>query len=290
MTANKAKIKGLAEEAMIELDPSTLDELAALIAGDGDRPVYRSGQKIREFLTRAGISSLPDFSAMHRREATRQALNGHYSDMSNAERAVLRLADRREYPSSNDAYHDTLRELGEILSAEGLQVVHDDRGRPGITTVITSQVEARLHDVQLKVTLDQVIGDPELIAVAQERLNEARACHEAGAYMAAIIMLGSLLEGALIAAAQERPHEPLPRPIERTSLQELIKLAHKHGWIQFDAQLGADLVRQYRNLVHPHLQLREIGHLPDADTLDMCWPVVNATLNDLAATRRNPRP
>jgi hypothetical protein len=25
-------------------------------------------------------------------------------------------------------------------------------------------------------------------------------------------------------------------------------------------------------------------HTPDADTVNMCWPIVNAALNDLAAT------
>jgi hypothetical protein len=29
----------------------------------------------------------------------------------------------------------------------------------------------------------------------------------------------------------------------------------------------------------------EMQHSPDADTVDMCWPIVNANLNDLVATR-----
>ena len=105
--------------------------------------------------------------------------------------------------------------------------------------------------------------------------------------MASIIMLGSLLEGVLVAAAQERPHKPLRRDLDHTGLQELITLAHDEHWIQFDAHHGSDLVRQYRNLVHPRLQLT-IGHLPDADTLDICRSVVNAFLNDLAATAGTP--
>jgi hypothetical protein len=49
--------------------------------------------------------------------------------------------------------------------------------------------------------------------------------------------------------------------------------------------MGSHLIRSYRNLVHPAAQLR-IGDPPDADTLEMCWPVVNATLNDLAVSAR----
>ncbi|MGW7594902.1 hypothetical protein ACWGK9_38160, partial [Streptomyces rubiginosohelvolus] len=59
--------------------------------------------------------------------------------------------------------------------------------------------------------------------------------------------------------------------------------AFKNKWIEHDAKLASELVRHYRNLVHP-LAEKKTGHSPNRDTLDMCWPVVNATLNDLAAT------
>jgi hypothetical protein len=46
------------------------------------------------------------------------------------------------------------------------------------------------------------------------------------------------------------------------------------------------VLRQYRNLVHVAAQLR-LGDVPDGDTFKVCWYVVVAALNDLAAT--NPR-
>lgn len=272
------------EAVMIELDPSTLDELTALIAGDGDRPVYRSAAKLRVFLERAGISPPPDFATLPRRDAVRKALSGIQGDNTNAELAVLRLADRREFTSGNTAYEDTQRELGEILGRENMQVIHDAQGRPNLTSI--QKDKDTLYEVRLKVKLNQVINNPDLVAVNQERLNEANSCQKVKAYMSSIIMLGSLLEGVLLAAVSERSHRQLPKPIDRMGLQDLMDFAHKEGWIQFDAHKGSELVREYRNLVHPHLQVRRIGHPPDEDTLAMCWPVVNATLNDLAATRR----
>jgi hypothetical protein len=273
---------------MIELDASMKDEIARLMTGDEDRMLRRTEKKLREFFQNAGIEGVPDDDRPTRLLLARRALDGGSDGVSNAERAILRLADQREYSSDKAAYEEAVRQIGKILSVEGLQIVYGERNRPAITALdLASKSETTLRDVELKVSLDQVITDPDLTAVAQERLNEARACHNAGAYMSAIIMLGSLLEGVLIAAIRERPHGQLPRPVENMSLQDLIALAHKQRWIQFDAQLGSQLVRQYRNLVHPDLQLRQIGHLPDADTLDICWPVVNAILNDLAATGHN---
>jgi hypothetical protein len=124
--------------------------------------------------------------------------------------------------------------------------------------------------------------DPDLAAVLQDRLAEARTCDRNGAYVSAIIMLGSLLEGVLLDAVKSRlPNSP--KPADRWTLHDLIETAHNEKWIQADAHGFGNKLRDYRNLVHPGAQVR-LGHTPDRDTINMCWPVINATLNDLAAT------
>lgn len=269
---------------MTDLDPSTLDELTELILGD-DGPRYRKGWELRDFLRRAGISDVPDYDGTYRRQWTRQLIDGGGGELTNAERAILRLADQREYAAEQTAYQETLRLLGDILRLEGLQIRHDKRGRPSLAELDdTQQGQAgdTLRGIELKVSISQIITDQALAAAAEQRLHEARLCHHAGAYMASIIMLGSLLEGVLVAVTAERLPEP-PKPLDRITLEELINLAHRQGWIQVDVRMGSELIRRYRNLVHPHAQLR-MGDPPDADTLDICWPIVNATLNDLATT------
>ena len=267
---------------MTELDASTLDEIAWLMCGD-DRPLRRKGWELQEFLRRAGIS-VPDYDGSYRRQWTRRALEGDSDGVPNAERAILRLADRREYATEKTAYQETLQKLGEILSLENLELTQDRRGRPGLAeTCEPAQAAEALLRAELKVPITQVIADEALAAAVEQRLGEARLCEQAGAYVAAIIMLGSLLEGVLIATVSERLPGELDRRRNHIGLQELIILAHKEQWIQVDARLGSDMIRQYRNYVHAAAQAR-MGHLPDADTLKMCWPVVNATLNDLAET------
>ncbi|MFI8879190.1 hypothetical protein [Streptomyces sp. NPDC055243] len=97
-------------------------------------------------------------------------------------------------------------------------------------------------------------------------------------------MLGSLLEGVLVHAADVRPAiVPLPRPARDTRLQDLIQHAHTNQWIDQDAKMASDLLRTYRNLVHP-LAEKRAKHSADFDTADLCWSTVNAVLNDLAAS------
>jgi hypothetical protein len=272
---------------MIELDASTKEEIARLMTGDNDRRLYRTERQLRAFARNAGIDSVTDEVAGGRVHLARLALEGGNSEVSNTERAILRLADPREYGPKRDAYEETLRQLGEILDPEQLQVVHGQHNRPAIVPLLSRKPDARLKDIELLVSLGQVVSDPELAAVAQQRLDEARKCHDAGAYIACIIMLGSLLEGVLLDAAGSRLGK-LPKPAKDISLDELINLAHSNSWIQLDARLGSHLIRQHRNFVHPDLQ-RRVGAPPDADTLSMCWPIVNATLNDLAATAASTR-
>ncbi|MFJ9540627.1 hypothetical protein ACIRPX_25590 [Streptomyces sp. NPDC101225] len=60
----------------------------------------------------------------------------------------------------------------------------------------------QLPCVELKVSVTEVVSDPELAATVQLRLDEARTCYEHGAYTSAVIMLGSL-RGVLAHAEQQ---------------------------------------------------------------------------------------
>jgi hypothetical protein len=267
---------------MAPLDECTLDEITRLICGD-DGPLYRQGWELRDFFRRAGVDNVAEYDGTSRRAWTLEVLRGH-GGTSNAEKAILRMADLREYAEERKAFTQTLERLNKILNLEGWRVDHI-RGRPQL---VECEPELPAYQaavqVQLKVTMGEVLTDPALAAVAQQRLDEARLCHENRAYTATIIMLGSLLEGILVGTAADRLAGPPPKPLDHMGLQDLINLAHREGWIQIDVQKGSDLIRTYRNLVHPRAQLK-MQHSPDADTVDMCWPIVNATLNDLAATR-----
>lgn len=266
-----------------EFDESTLDEVARLVCGD-DGPLYRKGWEIRDFFSRAKIKEIPEFDGPSRRAWTRNVLDGADEEKTNAERVITRLADRREYPEEQAAFTETCERLNRILMLDGLKV-EQDRGRPRLVEHDPEMTDSSaMSRVELAVAMTDVLSDPAVAAVAQRRLDEARICHSNRAYTATIIMLGSLLESILVGIVADRLPGRTPKPLDRMGLQELLDLAHKERWIDVDVHMGSVLIRTYRNLVHPRAQLR-MNHAPDADTVDMCWPIVNATLNDLAASR-----
>lgn len=268
-------------------DDSTLTEIAHLICGDEPPLLYRKGYEIAAFFQRAGWDDVPEYDgSTPRHRWTRELLKERQEDGTDeAERAVLRLASRLEYYNQQQEYRATLKRLNEILVLDGrrigevggqLALVHCEAG-------FEDEVR-QLPRVELKVSVAEVVSDPELAATVQLRLDEARTCYEHGAYTSAVIMLGSLLEGVLAHAAQVRAASvSMPKPLRNMGLNDFLNFAYENKWIEYDAKLSSELIRQYRNLVHP-LAERQKGHSPNRDTLDMCWPVVNATLNDLAAT------
>ncbi|WP_406294368.1 hypothetical protein OG948_05895 [Embleya sp. NBC_00888] len=264
-------------------DESTLTEVAHLICGDDGPLVYRQGWELPEFFRRADWSEVPEHDGTPRHQWTTALLNERrLLRPEEVEQAVLRLANPREYHGQEKEYRATVDRLNQLLLVEGWRV-DLVRGMPVLSEqdpVFGARIVPR---VELQVSISQVVDDPELAAAVQRRLDEARTCYENGAYIATIIMLGSLLEGVLLHAASSRSStSPLPKPLDRLGLQDLVQFAHVNGWIDLDAKMAFELVRHYRNSVHPHREVRS-KHSPDRDTVDLCWPVVNATLNDLAA-------
>lgn len=266
------------------IDDSILIEVAHLICGDDMPLLYRKGFEIPNFLRRAGWEDVPDYDGMSRQQWTLELLRERQADGTDEPlRAVLRLANRREYVGQEREYEAVLTRLNAVLALDEQRIGYNE-GQPVLLPIESDDEQTPMPRIELRVSIGQIVSDPELAATIQLRLDEARTCYEHGAYTSAVIMLGSLLEGVLVHAAQTRSGSARPRrPFQSMGLKELVDLAHSNQWIEHDAKLASELVRHYRNLVHP-LAERRTGHSPNRDTVDMCWPVVNATLNDLAAT------
>jgi hypothetical protein len=265
------------------LDDNTLEELARLICGD-DGPVYRRGYELPKLLQRAGWSDVDDLDDSPRRTWLTEQLLARRNVPGAIDKLVLRLADSREYINLNEprALAETIQGLNGFLVLEGYRV-HQTNGRPRIAECDPTLANpGELAPVELHAAMSDCVHDPQLAAVLQGRLDEAHTCDRNGAHVSAIIMLGSLLEGVLLEAVLTRIPNPL-KPADKWTLNDLIAIAHNQGWIQADVRRFADHLKHYRNLVHPHAQVR-LGHPPDRDTVRMCWPVINAALNDLADT------
>ncbi|HEY4708882.1 MAG TPA: hypothetical protein VIH46_01800 [Candidatus Acidoferrales bacterium] len=129
----------------------------------------------------------------------------------------------------------------------------------------------------------QLVKDPQMKVLLEKRWTECNLCVAAGAPLATIVMVGGFLEGLLLgrvnreinkapiftAAAAPRAKEGRTRVLGDWTLQNYIDVAHELKWITVTTKDVGDVLRDYRNYIHPHKELSQQVSLttPDAALL-----------------------
>jgi len=139
----------------------------------------------------------------------------------------------------------------------------------------------------------RITGDENLSAILNERWAEINRCLQSDAHLAAIILMGGVIEAVLLAIVKRFPKKardcqsaPLDKQgkikkIRDWTLNELINVAFDCDWIHQDAARFGHLLRKYRNLVHPWEQLEGEASTPTKDDCSVCWQTVRSSLYDL---------
>ncbi|MFD1188864.1 hypothetical protein, partial [Pontibacter rugosus] len=145
----------------------------------------------------------------------------------------------------------------------------------------------------------EILGFPkEIVDLLIQRWNETERCIESRAYLAAIILMGSLLEGLLLGMMESHKREAntslsspkfkdgTVKPFSEWKLIEMIEVALTNGWIHIDRAKFSHALREFRNLVHPNLQLKTKVN-PDENTCIISWHVVQAACADTVNWKKN---
>lgn len=262
------------------LDPRTVDRLAELIC-DRDGPHERSVRQLSQFLSNAGWTV--DYAGGGREPWLAETIRQHNDDAQMIESLLRRMIDPREYDEGLQAAQQVLSHLNPLLVADGIQLDLDGH-RPVLRGANDgpdlSHVADRLAGPELRTLVRELVSNAAMAEILIQRLDEVEACRGSGAYLMAVVGTGSFIEGLLHDALWRRDSEFRTRI--NPSLAELLQRAKAKGWIDKDAYQFSELVRDYRNFVHPREQL-DLAFSPDNDTVLMCWQPVLAIMNDLDA-------
>jgi hypothetical protein len=276
------------------MDSQTLESLAEMICGDGgEHPVYRTGSELTRFFHRVGFSNFSHDSST-RKWWTLSVLE--QLTENNLKAVICRLADPREYRGNSGQIRQAIKTLNNILMIEGIKV--EINGIKPILKNTTPQFADVEQEEELK-----PLPPPEFLAlkiepglgeILSERWNETQKCFDKGAFLAATILMGTMLEGILLAVLQKFPKEAntsKAAPIDSKtgkvkyfadwSLSEMINVVHDVGWIDLDVKKFSHSLRDFRNIIHPYQQML-LKTFPDEDTCGISWLVVQAATNDLA--------
>lgn len=264
------------------LDLRTIERLADVIC-DLDGPNARSVRQLQRFLRGAGWDA-PYEARQGRIPWLIETIQARNEDVDAISALLRRIIDPREYDGSITEAESFVAPVNRLLATDGFEVwleqgqpfvrrTHADAEPPSL-----QQVAVALASPELRATVRRLVSDSGLADILISRLNEIESARSSGAFVLAIVGTGSFIEGLLDDVMKLR--DPEIRKAETTTLDALLKAAHRRGWIQPDAFEFSDLVRQYRNFVHPRAQQRR-GITPDADTVLLCWQPVLAVVNDL---------
>lgn len=265
------------DDEELSLDPALIDRLAEIVCGN-DRAYYRAGWEMAGIFARAGWSWVGDDIEPSRGAWAQEILRDRRATPAALADLVRRLVDPVEYVHDTEAHREALEDVNEMLGFH-LRAVDLTGERPAIVLVDKASSLGAIDGdevFELDATIADIVNDDAFGAQLERRLNEARACWGSGAYLAATIVLGSLLEGVLYDRALTTGAG------KSDNLDSLIKLAVSEGWINRDIGEYAHILRNHRNLIHPRKQHRD-GHSPDTNSVRIAWNIAIATLNSMAA-------
>ncbi len=134
-------------------------------------------------------------------------------------------------------------------------------------------------------------------AILGRRWGEVQQCMGCGANLAATVMMGGLLESLLLARINVSGNKPAvfkskaaPRdkaaktlPLPDWKLVHMVDVAHELSWISKSARDIGNVLRDFRNYIHPHKEFVDkvvISH----DDATMFWEVTKAISRQVLAS------
>lgn len=142
-------------------------------------------------------------------------------------------------------------------------------------------------------------ADAAMQAILERRWQECKRCIDAGAPLAATVMMGGLLEALLVARANllsdksklfkaaATPIDPKtkkPLDLRQWMLGPYIDVGYELRWISNSAKNVAVILRDYRNYIHPEKE-RSHGITLSPDDAAMFWEVTKTLSRELLAMK-----
>jgi hypothetical protein len=143
----------------------------------------------------------------------------------------------------------------------------------------------------------RLVSDPQMQLILNRRWQEVTTCLDAGAHLAAIVMMGALLEALLLArtnrlsdksklflakaAPKDKAGKALPQ--REWTLANYIDVSHELGWLRQSARDVGVVLRDYRNYIHPAKELAHGVQIEQADS-DMFWVLFQNLARQIVAS------
>lgn len=214
-------------------------------------------------------------------------------DLSNADFAYRTVMDSTGRYASRNTYVDALRDAKTSLVEIRSFIAANFHAAPIAVANITNDAPPNFAPLA---------ADANMQAILQRRWDEVQRCLASKSNLAATVMMGGLLESLLLARINSSPDKSAvfkaksaPRDkagktltLSEWKLVHMVEVAHELAWITKSAKDVGNVLRDFRNYIHPHKEYTDGVLILDEDAR-MFWEVTKSiTRHVLASVGKTP--
>ena len=247
------------DEAILETE-----RLRRLLRRNKDRPQVRSSDE----RSSAKATALAWFHT-HRPVIAAVLMDTDLGEADKHYQAILGSSDRA---GARSRYFSALAEI----KSELIRLRAQTLTTPSTTT----------HTSDRPPDFSPLISDAAMRKIIHARWNECTRCLSADAPLAATVMMGGLLEALLLARINAEPDkQPIfkaraapkdrngkTKPLQDWMLKSYIDVVHELRWISVSAKDVGEVLRDYRNYIHPYKELSHGVRLTIEDA-SLLWEI-----------------
>lgn len=284
----------------MKLNNKTLEKLRKLI---NEETQYRTGPQIIDFFNQLGFNDKYGNGFPSRWVYTDDRLK-EINGKPELDKCIKLLFNPINYIESVDMLKKHITDFNKYLAFDGWQVVlsgkevsfrksSDEDWKNSLENNLDETVNDFLKNSYPEINLDKIRIDEHIKPILNQRINEAKTNLKYNTPLSAIFQCGSILEGLLLALAQNNPRDFNTAPssardstgkvkqFHEWTLSQFINTAYEIKYIKDDVKKFSHVLRDYRNYIHPYQQLMS-GFSIDTQTAMICMQVLNAAFAQIS--------
>lgn len=279
----------------MKLNDKTISELRKIINDDDGINNYRSGPFLVEFFNKLGFNDSYDSGFPTRWKYTEDRLH-RINGTPKMEECIKQTFSVIDYLENINILDELIVNFNKYLAFDKYEIKRDNdkiiikKISEVIIESTNNQEKLFLEKYSEDFDISNLNFDSELENIIKLRIIESKSCLENDNPLSAIFLMGSALEGILFGFSQFFENVYLQEAIklnkkvkklEDISLNNLIEISFKQGFLKKDVNQFSHNLRKFRNYIHPNRQLREKFN-PDIHSAKICWAVLQATIYQLS--------
>ena len=282
------------------LNDTTLESLRDFINGKTE---YRSGPELVKFFNSLGFNDTYYRGFPSRWQYTDEKLN-QINGTPEIEKCIKMLFAPQKFIGDFKRLDQLINEFNQYLAFDGWKIIRDGKE---IKFTEADQIDfsypSEFDKDNEKLFLEKEFGeihleklglDDDITNILLLRIEEIKNCMTAHAPLAAIILLGSVLEGILLGIAKQMPKQfnqsnsapknatnNAVKRFQEWSLANFIDVAFDLELINEDVKRYSQGLRDFRNYIHPDVQLTSKFN-PNDETAKISFQVLKAAIFQLS--------